>query len=50
MLLQRLTMVDNVIKIKNNKAIKERSKYLVHEGAKLGYYVIEANGQDEELI
>jgi len=31
MLLQGLTIDDNVIKINNNKAVRVRSKYLVHE-------------------
>ena len=50
MLLQGLAIDDNVIKINNHEAIKKRSKYLVHEGAKCGWCIYEAKGHDKELI
>ena len=49
MLLQGLAIDDNVIKINNHEAIKERSKYLAHEGAKCGRCICEAKGHDKEL-
>jgi len=50
MLLQGLAIDDNVIKINNNEAIKERHKYLIHEGAKCGWCICEAKGHDKELV
>jgi len=50
MLLQGFAIDDNVIKIYNDEAIKERRKYFVHEGAKCGRCICEAKGHDKELI
>jgi len=50
MLFQGLAVDNNFIKVDNNEPIKERSKYLVHKGAKCGWRICEAKGHDKELI
>jgi len=50
MLLLGLVIVDNVIKIDNNVAIEEESKYLVDKSVKYGWRNSEAKGHDKELV
>jgi len=47
--LQGLAIDDNIIKINNHETIKERSKYLIREGAKCGQCISEAKRHDKEL-
>jgi len=46
MLLQGLVVDDNIIKIRNNKKINERSRYLVNENAKRGQCIHDTKRHD----